>query len=413
MTPSAATLEDALACDAADPLAAMRTRFLLPDGVIYLDGNSLGALPAATPDRLLAAVREEWGRGLIGSWNDHDWIGAPQRVGARIAPLIGAEAHEVVVADSTSVNLFKLIAAAMAAQPGRSTILSEPGNFPTDLYVASGVADFLGRTLRTVPVDDIAQAIDDDVAVVVLTHVHYKSGRRLDMAAITAVAQAKGALVLWDLSHSVGAVEIDLNGANADLAVGCGYKYLNGGPGAPAFLFVAGRHQSTLRSPLSGWMGHAAPFAFDDGYAPAPGIDRFLCGTPPILGLAALEQGLAQFEEAEMAVVAAKSASLCSQLIDQVESRCADARFTLVTPRDAAERGSHVSFAHPDAWPICRALIARGVIGDFRAPDILRFGVTPLYTSFADVWRAVDILCELMATRAWDRPEYRAATRVT
>lgn len=408
-----ATLDDALAHDAADPLAPMRARFSLPEGVIYLDGNSLGVLPAATMARMERVVTLEWGRDLIGSWNTHDWIGAPTRIGDRIAPLIGADAGEVVVADSTSANLFKLLAAALADRPGRRTILSEPGNFPTDLYVASGVADVMGATLKTVPADRIVEAIDGDVAVVLLTHVHYKTSRRLDMAAITAAAHAAGALVLWDLSHSVGAVPLDLNGAGADLAVGCGYKYLNGGPGAPAFLFVAARHQERLRSPLSGWMGHSAPFAFDDGYQPAPGITRFLCGTPPILGLAALEEGLALFEAVDFAAVTAKSVALSTLLIDRVEERCAAFGLELATPRDPAARGSHVSFRHPHAYALCQALIAEGVVGDFRAPDILRFGLTPLYLSHADVWRAVETLQDILEHRRWDDPRYRVAMRVT
>ncbi len=408
------SLADARALDAADPLAPIRARFALPDGLVYLDGNSLGALPAATSARVSAVVEQQWGRGLIGSWNVHDWIGAAARVGALIAPLVGAARHEVVVADSTSVNLFKLIAAAMAARPGRTTILSEPGNFPTDLYIADGVASMLpDARVRLAQADDIAEAVDEDTAVVVLTHVHYKSGRLLDMAGLTRAAQAKGALVLWDLSHSVGAVPVELNACGADLAVGCGYKYLNGGPGAPAFLFVAGRHQATLRSPLSGWLGHAAPFAFTDDYRPAPGIDRFQCGTPSILGLAALEAGIAVFEDVSFTDLVVKSRALTALWIDLVEQRCADDGFTLASPRDPAQRGSHVSFVHPEAYPICQALIARGVIGDFRAPDVLRMGFTPLYTSFEDVWRAGDILADVMASRTWDRDEYRSRAAVT
>ncbi len=408
-----ATLDAARARDAADPLAPMRARFALPAGKIYLDGNSLGVLPQRTMARMERVVTREWGQDLIGSWNAHDWIGAPLRIGDRIAPLIGAAAGEVAVADSTSANLFKLLAAAIAARPGRRTILSEPGNFPTDLYVASGVADFMGATLKTVPADRIVEAIDDDVAVVLLTHVHYKTARRLDMATITAAAHAAGALTLWDLSHSVGAVPVDLNDAGADLAVGCGYKYLNGGPGAPAFLFVAGRHHARLRSPLSGWMGHSTPFAFDDGYDPAPGIARFLCGTPPILGLAALEEGLALFEEVDFTAVTAKSVALSTLLIERVEERCAAFGLELATPRDPAARGSHVSFRHPHAYALCQALIEDGVVGDFRAPDILRFGLTPLYLGYADVWQAVEKLHDILEQRRWDDPRFRVAMRVT
>lgn len=407
------TLDEARARDAADPLAASRTRFDLPEGVIYLDGNSLGVLPSATMARMETVVRREWGRDLIGSWNTADWIGAPSRIGDRIAPLIGAGPGEVIVADSTSVNLFKLLAAALADRPGRRTILSEPGNFPTDLYMASGVAAFMGATLKTVPADRIVEAIDADVAVVLLTHVHYKTARKLDMAAITAAAQAAGALTLWDLSHSVGAVPVDLNGTGADLAVGCGYKYLNGGPGAPAFLYVAERHQARLRSPLSGWMGHGAPFDFDDAYHPAPGIGRFLCGTPPILGMAALEEGVALFDDVEFAAVVEKSVALSTLLIEQVETRCAGFGLELVTPRDPAARGSHVSFRHPEAFALCQALIEQGVVGDFRAPDILRFGLTPLYLGYADMWEAVERLYDILANRHWQDPRFRVAKRVT
>ena len=408
------SLDDARALDATDPLKAFRDRFTLPEGVIYLDGNSLGALPKTAGERVAEAVATEWGEGLIRSWNSHDWIGAPARVGGKIARLIGAAPHEVVVADSTSVNLYKLIVAAMRKQAGRKTILSEPGNFPTDLYVAQGAAELLADAeLRLLPAEQLARSIDADTALVMLTHVHYKSGAKHDMAAITRRAHAAGALVLWDLSHSAGAVEVDLNGAGADLAVGCGYKYFNGGPGAPAFLFVAERHQANLRSPLTGWMGHAAPFAFGDDYQPAAGIDRFLCGTPSVLAMLALEVGIEQFDGTDMAAVSAKSQKLCSLFIDLVEDRCAGLGLTLATPRDPAARGSHVSFAHEHAYPIMQALIERGVIGDFRAPDIIRFGFTPLYVGFEDVWRAVDVLLEILTTGAWRAERFQTRSRVT
>ncbi len=411
MTP---TLADVRAWDAEDPLRRFRDRFRLPDGVIYLDGNSLGALPAATGERLGAAVAEEWGRGLIRSWNSHDWIGAPARVGGKIARLIGARPDEIIVADSTSVNLFKLIAAAVQSQPGRGVIVSEPGNFPTDLYVAQGAAALLdGASLRLAEAGQIGDAIDEDVALVMLTHVHYKSGAKHDMAAITRRAHAKGALALWDLSHSAGAVEVDLNGARADLAVGCGYKHLNGGPGAPAFLYVAERHQAALQSPLTGWMGHAAPFQFGDDYQPAEGIGRFLCGTPSVLALLALEVGVDQFDDTDMAALAAKAQRLCSLFIDRVEDRCAGFGLVLATPRDPAARGAHVSFAHPDAYPIMQALIARGVIGDVRAPDILRCGFTPLYLGFEEVWRAVETLRDVLAADAWRDDRFQTRSRVT
>jgi kynureninase len=409
------TREDALRLDAADPLARFRERFELPEGVIYLDGNSLGALPKAVPGRLDEVVRREWGESLIRGWNDHGWIEAPERIGAKIARLIGAQPHEVAAADSTSVNLFKMAAGAAALRPGRTTILSEPGNFPTDLYMLQGLERLLeGRVrLKTLPADEIAEAIDEDTAVVVLTHVHYKSGRRHDMAAITAAAHAKGALTVWDLSHSAGVLKLDLNGAGADLAVGCGYKYLNGGPGAPAFLFVAERLQDQIATPLSGWMGHAEPFAFYDAYRPAPGVRRQLCGTPPILGLSALETALDVVLEADLAALEAKALKLGDLFIAEVEARCGAAGFQLASPRDASRRGGHVSFAHPDGYAMVQALIAEGVIGDFRAPDILRFGFAPLYVRYVDVWDAAERLAGIVADRRWDQATFRRRAVVT
>lgn len=403
------------ALDAADPLAGFRERFSLPEGVIYLDGNSLGALPRQTPERVAQVMHHEWGTGLIRSWNSADWIGAPQRVGAKIARLVGAAAHEVVVADSTSVNLHKLIVAALGAQPGRHTVLSEPGNFPTDLYMVDTAIATLGgdHRLELAPRDTLLSRIDDDTALVMLTHVHYKTADVFDMAAVTAAAQAKGALVLWDLSHSVGAVPLQLNACNADLAVGCGYKFLNGGPGAPAFLFVADRHHAALRSPLGGWMGHARPFAFVDEYEPAPGIARFLCGTPPILAVAALESGVDLHLQADMAQLATKSRALCELFMDLIEAHCAPYGVSLVGPPRGAPRGSHVSVRHPHGYAIMQALIARGVIGDFRAPDIMRFGITPLYLRFADIARAVEILEEVLRTESWRAPEYQVRHAVT
>ena len=407
------TRYDAATLDAADPLAGFREAFDLPDGVIYLDGNSLGPLPRATAGRLEEVVRQEWGRGLITSWNAAGWIEAPQRAGAKIARLIGAQAHEVAVADSTSVNLYKLAAGALSLRPGRRTILTERGNFPTDVYVLEGLAALSGATLKVVAPDAVLDAIDEDTAVVALTHVHYKSGRRWDMAALTAAAQARGALALWDLSHTTGALAVDLNVAHADLAVGCGYKYLNGGPGAPAFLFVADRHQAAIRSPLSGWMGHAAPFAFEARYRPSAGIQAMLCGTPPILGLAALEVGLDLLLEAGPQAIEAKGLALCDLFIQLVEARCGGLGLTLTGPRDMADRGLHVSFSHPDGYGLVQALIARGVIGDFREPDIARFGFSPLFLRYADVWDAVEILREVVTTGAHNREEYQQRAAVT
>ncbi len=417
------TRADCEARDRADPLASFRERFALPEGIVYLDGNSLGALPKAAALRVKHAVEREWGADLIKSWNVHRWIDLPQRAGAKIARLVGAKASEVIVADSTSVNLFKMLAAALRMRPGRRVILSEPGNFPTDLYVAQGLIEMLGDRpggkleLKLVPGEQIAGALDDaalgaDVAVVSLTHVNYKSGRIHDMAAVTAKAHAAGALVLWDLAHSAGALPVDLGAAKADFAVGCGYKYLNGGPGAPAFLFVAERHQASIRPPLAGWMGHAHPFTFDVGYEPAPGIARNLCGTPPVLSMSALDAALDVMLEADMGALRAKSLALGDLFLALVEQRCAAHGFRNGSAA-RHERGSQVGLLHPEGYAIMQALIARGVIGDFRAPDMLRFGFAPLYNRYAEVWDAVDALASVMDTRAWDTPKFKARAAVT
>jgi len=409
------TREEAEALDLADPLARFRDAFDLPSGVIYLDGNSLGPPPLSAHERLERASRREWGEGLIRSWNDAKWIEAPLRVGGKIARLIGAKPSEVIVADGTSVNLFKLAAEALSLQPGRTTILSEAGNFPTDLYALQGLAALLGDRARVKAVApaDLVAAIDDDTAVVVLTHIHFKSARRWDMAAVTAAAHAKGALVVWDLCHTAGAVACDLNGAQADFAVGCGYKYLNGGPGAPAFLFVAERHQAAVRSPLWGWMGHAEPFAFEEGYRPSGDIRGQITGTPPILALAALEAGVDLQLETDPALVEAKGLALADLFIAEVEARNPDKDLALASPREAASRGLHVSFAHPQGYALVQAMIARGIIGDFRAPDIARFGFSPLFLSHAEVWDAASAFADIFSSRAWDRPEFRVRAAVT
>jgi len=406
------TLDDAKALDAADPLASARARFALPEGVIYVDGNSLGALPAATAGRLREVTERQWGGDLIASWNVHGWIDWPARIAAKLAPVVGAKPSELLIADSTSVCLFKLLAAAVRARPGRTTILTQQQNFPTDLYVAQGLADMLGMTLKAVPADEVMGAIGADTAVVTLTHVDYRSAAIHDMAAVNAAAHAAGAPTVWDLSHSAGAIALDLHGTGADLAVGCGYKYLNGGPGAPAFVYVAERLQDELQPPLQGWFGHAEPFAFDDDYRPVSGIRRFLTGTPSILALAALDCGLDTFDGIAMADIEAKARALSQTFIDEVEARCGG-EVRLASPRDPASRASHVVFAHAQGYATMQALIARGVIGDFRAPDLMRFGFTPLYTRFADVVRAAEILAEILATRAWDRPEFRERKAVT
>lgn len=400
--------------DEADPIRSFRQQFSLPSDIVYLDGNSLGALPAATAPRLDAVVRQEWGMGLIRSWNTHDWVGASRRVGDKIAALVGAGEGEVVVADSTSVNIFKLLMAGIGARPDRKIILSEAGNFPTDLYVAQGISALLPHlSVRAVEPGQVLDAISSDVAVLLLTHVHYKTGHKYDMAGITRRAHECGVLVIWDLCHSAGAVDVGLGAVDADMAVGCGYKYLNGGPGAPSFLYVAKRLQRELTSPITGWFGHAAPFAFAGDYRPAPDIARFLSGTPPILGLTALEIGIDLLAEAPRDQLFKKSQQLCSLFIELIDESCRAYGLELVTSRDPQARGSHVSFRHSEGYPIVQALIAQGIIGDFRAPDILRFGFAPLYLRFADVWLAVDTLRDILATRKWDQEQFRARALVT
>lgn len=404
------TLAEARAADAADPLRSLRDRFHLPEGLIYLDGNSLGVLPKAAVARQQQMVTEEWGEELIRSWNSRDWIGLPQRLAARIAPLIGAKPNEVIVADSTSVNLFKLLVAA-ARLSERKTLLSESGNFHTDLHIASGVADLLGLNLDIAPRAEVEQRIGPNTNLLLLTHVHYKTAERFDMARLTARAKDAGAMTVWDLSHSVGAVPLHLNEAGAELAVGCGYKYLNGGPGAPAFLYIAEHLQERLVSPLRGWMGHAEPFAFTDDYRPARGIDRFLAGTPPVLSLAALESGLDAFEGVTMERLWTKSRAMFDVFHALMEQRCPE--LACISPRGEEQRGSHISFAHANAFEICQALIAAEVIGDFRAPDVIRFGLTPLYLGFEDIWQAVDRLAGIMESGSWRDPRFAVRGKVT
>jgi len=406
------TADEAQALDASDALGFARGRFSLPGGVIYLDGNSLGALPAAAPAALANTAERQWGEDLIASWTKHGWIDWPVRIAAKLAPIVGARPSELLIADSTSVCLFKLLAAAVRARPGRRTILTQQGNFPTDLYVAQGLAELLGLEVKAVASDVIRAAIGEQTAVVMLTHVDYRSAAIHDMAGINAAAHAVGALTLWDLSHSAGAVALDLDGSGCDLAVGCGYKYLNGGPGAPAFIYVAERLQRELRSPLQGWMGHAEPFAFADDYCPAADIARFLTGTPSILAMAALEAGLDTFEGVTMAQVEAKARALSDLFIDEVEARCGT-EVRLASPPNAAERGSHIVFAHDQGYAVMQALIARGVVGDFRAPDLMRFGFAPLYNSFSDVVRAARILGLVLESREWDQPRFRERSKVT
>lgn len=409
------SLARARALDAADPLRDFRARFALPVGVVYLDGNSLGALPKATAARIATVTESEWGNGLIGSWNRHGWIHSPLVVGAKVAALIGARADEVVVTETTSVNLFRLVLTALEMQANRFEVLSEQGNFPTDLYVSQSAARIFGRgaQLRTVPRRQLLESIDSTTALVLLTHVHYRTGESWSMAEVTAAAHAKGALVLWDLSHSAGAIAVDLNSANADFAVGCGYKYLNGGPGAPAYLFVAGRHHAVASNPIAGWHGHEAPFEFVDEYAPSAGIRRFLAGTPSIIGNAALEVGVDLLLEAGLRQVTEKSRALGEYFIELVEALCSGYGLGLVSPREPRCRGSHVSFAHQNGYEAMQALISSGVIGDFRAPDVMRFGFTPLYTRFEDVWKAAHALRAVFESGSWRDARFAVRAAVT
>ena len=411
------SLESALARDAEDRLAPHRDAFALPDGVIYLDGNSLGALPRNVATRVASTLEREWGHGLIRSWNEAGWIDLPARVGARIAPLIGADPACVVAADSTTVNLFKTVSAALALRPNRRRIVTETRNFPTDNYIAEGVIRQCGgrhELVHAADADAVIDCLDADTAVLMLSHVNYRDGAVHDMAGLTRAAHEAGALVIWDLAHSAGVLPLDLARCGVDFAVGCGYKFLNGGPGAPAFLYAAERHHGGFAQPLSGWFGHADPFGFDPHYRPAGDITQYLCGTPPVISMVALEAALELWDKVDLRDVHAKSQGLTDFFIELVEVRCAGHGLTLVSPRDAARRGAQVSLSHPTAgYAIISALIADGVIGDFRAPDILRFGFAPLYTRFADVWHAVDRLAAILDGRLWDRPEFHARRTVT
>lgn len=425
------TLNDCRAMDAQDPLRPLRELFTLPDGVIYLDGNSLGVLPRATPARVAEVVQQEWGQGLIRSWNTAGWFQWPQQIGDRIGRLLGADPGETVATDSMSVNLFKVLSLAMnlmeRTAPDRRVLISERSNFPTDLYIAEALSRERGWRLQLVDARDLLAHLSAQTGVVMLTHVNYRTGAMHDMGAVTAAVHGAGAQMVWDLAHSAGAVPVDLNGADADFAVGCGYKYLNGGPGAPAFAWLNRRHAKALGSdlwqPLAGWWGHAAPFAFTPDYQPAEGINRFLCGTQPMISMAALDCGVQTVLAAEplggMAALRRKSLALTDLFIELVEARCAAHGLTLVTPREHRQRGSQVCLSRPQgAYAIVQALIARGVIGDFRAgdaqqPDILRFGFTPLYIGFQDVWHAVEHLRQVLESGEWTRPEFNRQQTVT
>ncbi|TCP42969.1 kynureninase [Rhodovulum marinum] len=393
--------------------AATRALFDLPEGVIYLDGNSLGPLPGAAADRVARCVREEWGAMLIGGWNGAGWMAQPGRLGDRIGRLVGAEPGSVVIGDTLSIKVYQALAAALEMRPDRRVILSDSGNFPTDLYMAEGLIGALGRghELVTVAPEAVEDRIGPDVAVLMLTEVDYRTGRRHDMARLTRAAHEAGALTVWDLAHSAGAIPVDLAGAGADFAAGCTYKYLNAGPGAPAFVYVAPRHQAAARPALSGWLGHAAPFAFEPAYRPGEGIARMRVGTPPVLQMAALEAALDIWEGVDMAALRARSVALSELFIAEVEARCPD--LALASPRDPDLRGSQVSFRFAEGYAAMQALIARGVIGDFRAPDIMRFGIAPLYIGEDEIRRAAEILGQVMEDRLWDDPAYRIRAAVT
>lgn len=414
MSARAHSRADCAARDAVDPLRGARELFDLPDGMIYLDGNSLGALPKGVGARVRRTLEEEWGRTLIRSWNAHGWFMLPQRIGERIARLIGAPPDTVATGDTISVNLFKLIAAALALRPGRRVILSDSGNFPNDLYIAQGLAGLLGEhELRLVAPEDVADALSADVALVMLTEVDYRTGRLHDMRELTRRAHAAGALILWDLAHSAGALPIDLAGADADLAVGCTYKFLNGGPGSPAFLYVKRALQDQIQPVLSGWWGHAAPFAFDLDYRPAPGIARMQTGTQSILAMAALDAALDVWDGIDMADVRVKSMALCETFIGLVEASAGRHGLRLAGPRNMAERGSQVAFHCPEGYAVIQALAAHGVVGDFRAPDLIRFGIAPLYNSYTDIHDAAATLARVLDEGLWDRPEHKAKAAVT
>ncbi|RWM13374.1 MAG: kynureninase [Mesorhizobium sp.] len=404
------------AMDAADPLRALRDRFVLPDGVKYLDGNSLGAASINVFNEIETAAKQEWAQDLIRAWNTAGWFDMPVKLGDRLGRLIGAAPGQTVVCDTTSINIYKVLHAALAMRPGRPVIVAEGDSFPTDLYMAEGVASTRpGTVLRLEGVDapKIEDLIDDHVAVILVNHVNYKSGRLRDMAALTRKAHDAGALIVWDLCHTAGALPVELDGSNADFAIGCTYKYLNGGPGAPAFIYAATRHHPDISQPLSGWWGHARPFAFEQGYAAGTGIRRFLCGTQPVLSMRALKGALDLWDEVDMTAVREKSVALTDLFIRLVEARCGAFGLELESPRNGADRGSQVSFAHPHGYQVMRALIERGVIGDFRAPSTVRFGFTPLYVGYRDVWDAVEVLEEILRTGAWQEARYAVKEAVT
>ena len=387
--------------------------FDIPDGLIYLDGNSLGPLPKGVAEAVQNTVSVQWGGQLIKGWNTCHWMEQPVRVGNQIAGLIGASAGSVVMGDTLSIKVFQALAAALAMQPSRKIILSDNGNFPSDLYMAEGLVELKaqGYELKVADPENISDAIDESIAVVMLTEVDYRSGRRHAMQKITKLAHASGAVMVWDLAHSAGAIDVDIAASNCEFAVGCTYKYLNGGPGAPAFIYVRPDLAATVKPALSGWLGHKAPFAFEPTYTPAVDIERMRVGTPPVIQLAALEEALKIWDSVKIADVRAASIALSELFISEVEKSCPELK--LISPRDSAVRGSQVSFAFEHGYAAMQALIARGVIGDFRAPNVMRFGFTPLYIDKSDVLAAVAVLTDILQNKLWDAPEYLATNRVT
>ena len=408
--------DDITALDKADPLAKKRLEFDLPTNTVYLDGNSLGALPTAAKSRIADVVSEQWGNHLIRSWNDHHWIDLPISVGNKIAPIVGAEPGQVICCDSISVNLFKLLSSALSLNSARSIVLSTQDNFPTDLYMAQGLSELLGPglcQLQLVAEEQIEHNLNEDVAVLLLTQVNFRTGQLLNMEKLTQLAHKKGILVIWDLAHSAGALPVELDKCKVDFAVGCGYKYLNGGPGAPAFLYVAKRHHALVKQPLSGWMGHAKPFTFDPEYQSASNINQFLSGTPCVISMSALDAALDVWQDVDILEIRQKSIALCDVFIRTVQMHDCLSELQLCSPSAANQRGSQLAFSHDNAFAICQALIEKGVIADFRAPNILRFGFTPLYTSFEDIWQAVSTLVDVVASELYKEPRFNLALKVT
>lgn len=408
--------EEIIALDLADPLATKRLEFDLPVNTIYLDGNSLGALPKAVKSRVAEVVNQQWGKDLIKSWNSHNWIDLPIKVGEKVAPIIGAAQGQVICCDSISVNLFKLLCSALKLNSPRTVVLSTQDNFPTDLYMVQGLSDLLGPDLcqlQMVEEHNIEKSLTDSVAVLLLTQVNFRTGKLLDMEKLTQLAHDKGILVIWDLAHSAGALPVELDKCGVDFAVGCGYKYLNGGPGSPAFVYVAKRHQDSIKQPLSGWMGHAKPFAFDAAYQPSPNINQFQCGTPSVISMSALDAALDVWQDVDMLQIRNKSAALADVFIKLLQiNTCLD-DLVLCSPENIQQRGSQLAFSHYAAFAICQALIEKGVIADFRAPNILRFGFTPLYTSFEDIWQAVTILVNIIKNGLYKEQRFNITLKVT